>query len=316
MVWCWSSRWSFMTLIPRKAIRYEFPLATNRNLSLQRPVPPKPLFQLLICLLLLGAFSHILVTTSFQSSSGCIPFSSRTCLCGQTFACQFERFGTNGKPRKAGRTGSPMLETNFPPEGNERNFASRSICKEGLGWVNQLDLGNSMQLLAGSNHPSNTDISAGENMAFNSSIWSIAILIETQKPETVANGILMAHEKPERKKAPRGNWPGTAAELVQTTMASQKLLWWSGGLKCSDAAGGMNSAVGLPWRRFKLNKLFLQAVEPYGLRHETFKIFCKALKLWRANILQKTWLEKQFGNIPPKYMHRWLPLLQPSGIWY
>lgn len=155
-----------------------------------------------------------------------------------------------------------MLETHFPPEENERNFVSRSICKEGLGWVNQLDLGNSMQLLAGSNHHSNRDISAGENMAFNSSIWSIAILIETQKPETVANEILMVREKPERKKAPHGNWPGPAADLMQTTMASQKLLWWSGGLKRSDAAGGMNSAVDLSWRRFKLNKWFLQAVEP------------------------------------------------------
>lgn len=62
-----------MTVMPRTAIRYEFPSSAHGNLSLQWPLPLKLLFQLLIYLLPLGAFSQILVVPMvFKAERGSV----------------------------------------------------------------------------------------------------------------------------------------------------------------------------------------------------------------------------------------------------
>lgn len=77
-----------LTVISRKAIGYEFPLPLprNGNVSLWWPLPPKPLFQLLICLLLLGAFSPIPVAPTVFKAVAVQP------------SLQAEEPGSVGKP--------------------------------------------------------------------------------------------------------------------------------------------------------------------------------------------------------------------------
>lgn len=59
------------------------------------------------------------------------------------------------------------------------------------------------------------------------------------------------------KKAPGGKWPAPVAELMQTTVASQKLLWWPGVLKHSDAAGGMNLSSGFVMEKIQTEEMIL-----------------------------------------------------------
>lgn len=59
------------------------------------------------------------------------------------------------------------------------------------------------------------------------------------------------------KKAPGGKQPVPVAELVQTTVASQKPLWWPGVLKHSDAAGGMNPGSGFVMEKIQAEKMIL-----------------------------------------------------------
>lgn len=119
-------------------------------------------------------------STQLLSTNGCSPSlpSRRTWFWLDKPLLIFSKFAQSKNPGRP--ENNPLYCSPIPHQRRKRNSVFISTCKEGLGWANQLDLGNSMQLFAGSNHSSNRPRGIckreGKNMASNSVLWSIAII--------------------------------------------------------------------------------------------------------------------------------------------
>lgn len=130
--WCWNQSVKFYDCDIQKSDEFPLPLPTNGNVSLWWPLALKPLFQLLICLLLLGAFRPILVVpTGFQAVN---PLSKQKSLALWANLCSLIRTSRHKLKTQEGRKNwETHTAAQFPTRGTRKEFCVHKHMQRGTG---------------------------------------------------------------------------------------------------------------------------------------------------------------------------------------